>query len=77
MPFYRDKEAYGRPDEITVIEDVSAVVLDGAGNQRPSIAFIDSRTVRAHPLIFELLLQRAESLWTLAEILAESPDEHH
>ena len=70
MPFYRDIEACGQADEITVIEDEGAVVLDRAGNHRPSLQFIDGATARAHPVIFELLLRRAEPLWTRNEILA-------
>ena len=65
MPLYRHVEALGAPDEITVIEDRGMLVRD-----QPSFEFIDSYTIKAHPLIVEALLIDAERLWTLEEVLA-------
>lgn len=69
MPQFRYKEAHGRADEITVIEDKSMFVKDGKGNWSPGFEFIDSHTVKAHPFIIDALLVDAERLWTLDEIL--------
>ncbi len=71
MPLYRDPEATGRLDDITVIEDPGMVEQDASGAMRPTFAFIDSYTVRAHPVIIDSLLEDAERLWTLEELLAE------
>ena len=71
MPLYRDPEATGRLDEITVIEDPSMTEQDASGAMRPTFAFIDSYTVRAHPVIIDSLLEDAERLWTMEELLAE------
>ncbi len=71
MPQYRHQEASGRPDEITVIEDKKMVVKGEDGSLRPGFAFIDAYTVRAHPRIIDVLVDDAERLWTLDELLAE------
>lgn len=71
MRSYRDKEACGRPDDVVVIEDPSMVVVDESGNRWPDFRFIDNNTVRAHPLIVEALLEDAEPLWSLGEVLEE------
>ncbi len=65
MPLYRHVEASGAPDEITVIEDRGML-----GRDQPSFEFIDSHTIKAHPLIVEALIIDAERLWTLEEVLA-------
>ena len=65
MPLYRHVEASGAPDEILVIEDWGMLLRD-----QPSFEFIDSQTVKAHPLIVEALIIDAERLWTLEEVLA-------
>ena len=67
MPLYRHLEASGAPDEITVIEDRGML-----GRDRPSFEFIDSHTIKAHPLIVEALIADAERLWTLEEVLADA-----
>ena len=69
MPLYRDPEATGRLDEITVIEDPGMVEQDESGAMRPTFAFIDSFTVRAHPVIIDSLLEGAERLWSMEELL--------
>lgn len=69
MPHYRDKDADGRHDEIIVIEDKSMVRVDEEGNQRVDFAMIDEHTIRAHPMIIDVLLENAERLWTLDEVL--------
>ena len=71
MPFYRDPEASGQSDEITVIEDASMVEKDEDGTLKPTFAFIDSLTVKAHPVIIDSLIEDAERLWTLEELLAD------
>ena len=35
MPFYRDRDACGQPDEITVIEDKNMMVAGADGSRRP------------------------------------------
>jgi hypothetical protein len=71
MPQYRHQEAWGRPDDITVIEDIKMVIKDEDGSLRPGFAFIDAYTVRAHPRIIDVLVHDAERLWTLDELMAE------
>ncbi len=71
MPFYRDPEATGQSDEITVIEDASMVEKDEDGTLKPTFAFIDSLTVKAHPVIIDSLIEDSERLWTLEELLAD------
>jgi hypothetical protein len=71
MPLYRDPEATGRLDEITVIEDPGMEERDEFGVMRPTFAFIDDLTVRAHPVIIDSLLEDAERLWTIDELLAD------
>ena len=71
MPLYRDPEATGQLDEITVIEDPSMVETAEDGTMRPTFKFIDSYTVRAHPVIIDSLLEDAERLWTLDELLPD------
>lgn len=66
MPLYRHVEASGCPDDILVIEDRGML-----GQDQPSFEFIDSRTIKAHPLIIEALIADSERLWTLEEILAD------
>ena len=41
------------------------------GQDQPGFEFIDSRTIKAHPLIIEALIADSERLWTLEEILAD------
>ena len=73
MPMYRHPEAFGVPNEITVIEDCAMFVEDSdTGLPCPSFAFIDLYTVRAHPLIVEVLIIGSERLWTLDEVLDTS-----
>lgn len=66
MPLYRHVEASGAPDEILVIEDRGML-----GRDQPSFEFIDSHTIKAHPLIVEALIADAERLWTLEEVLTD------
>ena len=66
MPLYRHLEASGSPDEILVIEDRGML-----GRDQPSFEFIDSHTIKAHPLIVEALIADAERLWTLEEVLTD------
>ena len=69
MPQYRYRDARGQSDEITVIEDKGMYMKDGEGTWSPGFEFIDSRTVKAHPFIIEVLLEDAERLWSMDEIL--------
>ncbi len=71
MPFYRDKDARGRSDDLFVIEDATMVVRDERGYRRPSFRYVDENVIRAHPLIIDALLENAEPLWSLEEILGE------
>ena len=71
MPQYRYKDAQGEADEITVIEDKSMFTKDNKGNWAPGFEFIDTRTVKAHPFIIEALLEDAERLWSMDEVLGE------
>lgn len=71
MPLYRDPEATGQLDELTVIEDASMVEKDEDGYLKPTFAFIDSLTVKAHPVIIDSLIEDAERLWTLEDLLAD------
>lgn len=73
MPHYMHTDAKGDPGEITVIEDKSMSIRDSKGDWAPGFEFIDSRTVRAHPFILDVLLDDAEPLWTLDELLGEAP----
>ena len=71
MAHYRYKDARGSSDEITVIEDREMFVQDKeTGAIRPRFEFIDSHTIKAHPLIIEALIVDAERLWTIDEVLA-------
>ena len=71
MQLYCHSEASGEPDEITVIEDREMFVQDKeTGTIRPRFEFIDSHTIKAHPLIIEALIVDAERLWTMDEVLA-------
>ncbi len=56
-------------DEMVVIEDRSLFCRNDAGDWAPGLEFIDSRTLRAHPLIIETLLVSAERLWSAEELL--------
>ena len=69
MPQYRYKDALGESDEITVIEDKGMYQTDANGNWTPGYEFIDSRTVKAHPFIIEVLLEDAERLWSIDDVL--------
>ena len=69
MPFYRDKDARGLSDDLFVIEDATMVVRDKRGYWRPSFRYVDENVIRAHPLIIDALLENAEPLWSLEEIL--------
>jgi|GEM_PF-472216 hypothetical protein len=71
MPHFRDKEARGQHNEITVIEDANLVTIDEEGNKRAGFAKIDEYTFRAHPAIMDALLEDAERLWTLEEVLQD------
>ncbi|MBI2050986.1 MAG: hypothetical protein HYT31_04250 [Parcubacteria group bacterium] len=70
MPYYRYKGAHGGADELTVIEDKSMFVKDRDGRWSPGFEFIDSHTVKAHPFIIDALLEDAERIWALDEVLA-------
>lgn len=69
MPLYRHPDATGSEDELTVIEDPNMVETDETGALRPTFVFIDDLTVRAHPAIVQSLLEGAERLWTMEELL--------
>ena len=70
MPLYRHPEASGKPDEITVIEDRGMFTQDEeTGAIRPGFEFIDSQTVKAHPVIVKALIMDAERLWTMDQVL--------
>ena len=71
MAQYRYKDATGQTDEITVIEDKGMFMKDAKGNWSPGFEFLDGNTVKAHPFIIEALLEDAERLWTMEEVLAE------
>ena len=71
MISYRDLEATGQQDEITVIEDPRMVEPDDSGALLPTFAFVDTHTIRAHPVIIDALIENAERLWTLDELLAD------
>ncbi len=70
MPQFRYRDAHGDGNEVTVIEDKGMYVKDSQGNWGPGFEFIDSRTVKAHPLIIDGLVGDAEPLWSLHEVLA-------
>ena len=70
MPLYRHPEASGKPDEITVIEDRGMFTQDEeTGAIRPGFEFIDSQTVKAHPVIVKALIMDAERLWTMDQVI--------
>ena len=69
MPLYRHPDATGREDELVVIEDPNMFEPDESGVMRPTYTFIDEQTVRAHPAIVQSLLEGAERLWTMDELL--------
>ncbi len=71
MAHYRYKDARGSSDEITVIEDKSMFTKDSQGNWAPGFEFIDRQTVKAHPFIIQVLLEDAERLWSMDELLDE------
>jgi len=54
---------------MVVIEERSLFCRNDAGDWAPGLEFIDSRTLRAHPLIIETLLVSAERLWSAEELL--------
>ena len=70
---FSDRFADGPREDILVIEDRTMVTLDAAGNLRPGFRFIDGHTVRAHPIIIDVLLnqEEAEPLWTMDELLRD------
>ena len=70
MPLYRHADASGGPDDILVIEDWGMLLRD-----QPGFEFIDSHTIKAHPLIVEVLIADSERLWTLEEVLANIEEE--
>ena len=72
MPHYRHRDATGAPGGITVIEDKGLSFKDSKGARSPGFEFIDSQTVRAHPLIIDFLLVGAERLWTMDELIHEA-----
>ena len=47
---------------------------DANGNWSPGYEFIDSRTVKAHPFIIEVLLEDAERLWSIDDVLGALED---
>ena len=73
MAFYREKSPHSPAEDIMVIEDSNMCRVDENGNDIPDFEFIDDQTVRAHPLIIDLLLEaeEAERIWTMDEMLAE------
>ena len=71
MPQYLYRDARGDADEIILIEDKSVFSKDREGSWAPGFEFIDSRTIRAHPFIIDVLLGDAERLWTMDEVLTE------
>ena len=71
MSHYRFSSEAARADDVSVIEDPSLIVVDADGNTRPGFRFVDGQTVKAHPVIIDVLLHRqeAERVWSLDEIL--------
>ena len=69
MALYLDKDVTGQLNEITVIEDPTMIKVDAQGNSWADLEFIDAYTVKAHPLIMDLLIQGTERTWTMDEIL--------
>jgi hypothetical protein len=69
MPFYRDRDATGRPDELIIVEDARMVFIDSNGDRRPGFRYVGHQVIRAHPLILDALLEQAEPLWGLADLL--------
>ena len=69
MAHYRYKDAQGSSDEIAFIEDKGMFTKDSNGNWAPGFEFIDQQTVKAHPFIIEVLLEDAERLWSIDELL--------
>ena len=66
MAIYRYADLESGVDEMIVIEDRSLFCRNDAGDWAPGLEFIDSRTLRAHPLI---ILVSAERLWSAEELL--------
>lgn len=71
MPFYRDKDALGRSDDVLVVEDATMLLLDESGYWRPTFRYARGNIIKAHPLIIDALLENAEPLWSLEELLGE------
>ena len=71
MSHYRFSREAARADDVAVIEDASLIEVDANGNTRPGYRFVDGQTVKAHPVIIEVLLyrQEAERVWSLDEVL--------
>ena len=71
MSPYQDPNTCSPVDDLLVIEDAGMWMHDEKGNHWPGYQFIDHHTVRAHPVIIDVLLKQedAECLWTLAEAL--------
>ena len=68
MANYRYADLESGVDEMVVIEDRSLFCRNDAGDWAPGLEFIDSRTLRAHPLIIEILVS-AERRWSAEELL--------
>ena len=72
MRFYRHRDARGQRDElITIIEDENMVEIDEEGQKIPTFKYVGNDTIKAHPMVIDSLLENAEPLWTLEEILAK------
>ena len=71
MEQHSKRETAGVPADITVIEDPAMVARDEEGNALARDEFIDSYTIRAHPLIVDALLEdeETEQVWTMNQIL--------
>ena len=66
MAIYRYADLESGVDEMVVIEDRSLFCRNDAGDWAPGLEFIDSSTLRAHPLI---ILVSAARLWSAEELL--------
>ena len=71
MSHYRFSGDPARAHDVAVIEDAGLIVVSADGSTRPGYRFIDGQTVKAHPVIIDVLLQRqeAERVWSLDEVL--------
>ena len=75
MPLYRHIACDGRADDIFIIEDPT-METKSDGCRGPGWYFVDRHTVKAHPAIIEALLESAERLWCIEEILTVANREH-